>query len=232
MINLYSWPTPNGHKIHIALEELKLDYKAHAINIGAGEQFDKNFLKISPNNRIPAIVDTNGPNNKSIGIFESGAILIYLAEKTGKLLSRNPTSRYATIQWLMWQMGGIGPMFGQSNHFSYYAPRKIQYAINRYNNECLRLYGVMEKRLDNSKFLGGNNFSIADIATFPWANGHRRRNIDISKFPSVSRWLNKMNNRSAVNRGLKVLTEHRVENKPFTKKEKEILFGKTQYQKH
>ena len=146
MIELYSWPTPNGHKLHIMLEEVGLDYKVHPINIGKGEQFDGSFLRLSPNNRIPAMVDNDGPEGKSISLFESGAMLIYLADKVGKFLPSNGEARYTTFQWLMWQMGGVGPMFGQSNHFSHYAPEKIDYAIDRYNNECRRLYNVMDKR--------------------------------------------------------------------------------------
>ena len=230
MIDLYSWPTPNGHKIHIMLEETGLEYNVHPINIGMGEQFNGDFLKISPNNRIPAMVDQDGPENKSISIFESGAMLIYLAEKVNKFLSSNAQSRYLTIQWLMWQMGGVGPMFGQSNHFSHYAPEKIAYAIDRYNNECLRLYNVMDKRLNEADYLAGD-YSIADIATFPWARGFERRGVEISEFPNVERWLNKISERPAVKRGVQILVNLREENKAFTDEEREILFGATQFKR-
>ncbi len=215
MIDIYSWPTPNGHKIHIMLEETGLEYNVHQINIDKGEQFNGDFLKISPNNRIPAMVDQDGPENKSISIFESGAMLIYLAEKVDKFIPSNAQSRYLTFQWLMWQMGGVGPMFGQSNHFSHYAPEKITYAIDRYNNECLRLYNVMDKRLNEADYLAGD-YSIADIATFPWARGFERRGVEISEFPNVERWLNKINERPAVKRGVQIFVNLREENKAFT----------------
>ena len=230
MIELYSWPTPNGHKLHIMLEEVGLDYKVHPINIGKGEQFDESFLRLSPNNRIPAMVDNDGPEGKSISLFESGAMLIYLADKVGKFLSSEVEARYTTFQWLMWQMGGVGPMFGQSNHFSHYAPEKIDYAIDRYNNECRRLYNVMDKRLNEVDYLAGD-YSIADIATFPWARGYERRDVEISEFPSVSRWLTEIDNRPAVMRGMKILTNLREENKKFTDEEREVLFGAAQFKK-
>ena len=230
MIDIYSWPTPNGHKIHIMLEETGLEYNVHPINIGKGEQFNSEFLKISPNNRMPAIVDSDGPGGEEISIFESGAMLIYLAEKVNKFLPSNAQSRYLTFQWLMWQMGGVGPMFGQSNHFSHYAPEKIAYAIDRYNNECLRLYNVMDKRLNEADYLAGD-YSIADIATFPWARGFERRGVEISEFPNVARWLNKINERPAVRRGVQILMNLREENKAFTDEEREILFGATQFKR-
>ena len=168
MIEVYSWPTPNGHKVHIMLEECGLPYNAIPVNIGAGEQFDPEFLAISPNNKIPAITDPDGPDGKPISLFESGAILVYLAAKTGRFLPGTDRERYEVLQWLMFQMGGVGPMLGQVHHFRLYAPEKIEYAIERYTNEGKRLYGVIDKRLSSSPWLGGKDYSIADIATFPW----------------------------------------------------------------
>jgi len=171
MIDVYSWATPNGHKVHIMLEECGLrlgrDWLAHPVNIGQGEQFKPEFLKISPNNKIPALVDPHGPDGKPISIFESGAILLYLAAKTGKLLPKSDRAKFEVLQWLMFQMGGVGPMLGQAHHFRIYAPEKIDYAYNRYTNEAKRLYGVMDKRLQTSKFIGGNSYSIADMPSFP-----------------------------------------------------------------
>jgi GST-like protein len=230
MIDVYSWATPNGRKIHIMLEECALEYRTHAINIGKGQQFEPKFLEISPNNRIPAITDNNGPNGKPISLFESGAILIYLAEKTGKFLSADPGTKYQTLQWLMFQMGGVGPMFGQANHFSHYAVDKVPYAINRYVNECKRLYGVLDKRLSSVEYLAGNEYTIADIATHPWVQGFERRNVDANDYPNVKRWVELIHKRSAVKRGNEVLAEDRPSGN-FTEKEREVLFGETQFKK-
>lgn len=230
MIDLYSWPTPNGQKLHIMLEETGLEHKVHAVNIGAGDQFKPHFLKISPNNRIPALIDHDGPDGLPISLFESGAMLIYLADKTGKFLPVAPHSRYITFQWLMWQMGGVGPMFGQSNHFSHYAEEKIQYAIDRYNNECRRLYNVLDRRLEKNQFLA-TDYSIADIATFPWARSYERRGVDISEFPNVSRWLDTISERPAAKRGMAILADLRNNNTSFTEEEREVLFGSTQFKK-
>jgi len=230
MIDVYSWPTPNGRKIHIMLEETGLDYKAHAVNIGKGEQFEPDFLKLSPNNRIPAILDSDGPDGKPISLFESGAILIYLADKTGQFLPEEPRAKYATLEWLMFQMGGVGPMFGQSNHFSHYAVDKIPYAIERYTNECKRLYGVMDKRLGDAEYLAGNEYTIADIATHPWAQGFERREVDITEYPNVKRWIELIHERPAVIRGNEVLAQERSSGN-FTAEEREVLFGKTQFEK-
>ena len=164
-IQLYSWPTPNGHKVHIMLEECGLAYRAIPVNIGAGDQFKPDFLEISPNNKIPAMTDPQGPDGKPISLFESGAILVYLAAKTGKFMPRSDRARYEVLQWLMFQMGGVGPMLGQNHHFRTYAPEKLPYAIERYTNEARRLYGVIDKRLSVSRYLGGKDYSIADIAT-------------------------------------------------------------------
>ncbi|MDB5831701.1 MAG: hypothetical protein JWR14_1531, partial [Caballeronia sp.] len=188
MIDVYSWATPNGHKIHIMLEELGLEYKPIPIDIGAGDQFTPEFLAISPNNKIPAIIDSDGPDGKPLALFESGAILFYLAEKTGKFLPLDPVGRYTTMQWLMFQMGGVGPMLGQAHHFRIYAPEKIEYAVNRYSNEARRLYGVMDKQLGVTRFLAGNDYSIADIATFPWTRSWKNQGIELDEFPNVKRW--------------------------------------------
>jgi GST-like protein len=229
MIDLYSWPTPNGHKIHIMLEETGLPYKVHGIDIGAGAQFDPAFLKISPNNRIPAIVDSDGPGGKPISVFESGAILIYLAEKTGKFMPKDARARYAVLEWLMFQMGGIGPMFGQANHFRAYAPEKIPYAIDRYTNEAKRLYGVLDRRLANHDYVAGD-YSIADMAIFPWMRYGDRRGVNVDEFPNVKRWFEAINARPAVQRGVEVLNAE-SRSGPMSDKEREVLFGATQYKK-
>ncbi|WP_250472546.1 glutathione binding-like protein [Caballeronia sp. GAFFF1] len=228
MIDVYSWPTPNGHKIHIMLEETGLEYRAHPVDIGAGDQFTPDFLAISPNNKIPAIIDNDGPEGKPFALFESGAILVYLAEKTGKFLPADAIGRYTTIQWLMFQMGGVGPMLGQTHHFRNYAPEKIDYAINRYTNEARRLYGVMDKQLGVTQYLAGNEYTIADIATFPWTRSWENQGIVLDEFPNVRRWFDAIAARPAVERGVQVLARER---KPFTDKEKEVLFGATQYAK-
>ena len=230
MIDVYSWPTPNGRKVHIMLEECGLEYNAHPINIGKAEQFKPDFLEISPNNRIPAITDDQGPDGNPISLFESGAILIYLAEKTDKFLPKDERLKYETIQWLMFQMGGVGPMFGQSNHFSHYAVEKIPYAIDRYVNESRRLYSVMDKRLAQAKYLAGNDYSIADIATHPWAQGFERRGVNENEYPNVKRWVELIHNRPAVKRGIQVLANQRSSGN-FTSAEREVLFGKTQFMK-
>lgn len=226
MIRLYSWPTPNGQKIHIALEELGLPYEVVPVDIGAGEQFKPSFLAITPNHRIPAIVDPEGPGG-AFALFESGAILLYLAEKAGKLLPEPPRERYLVLQWLMFQMGGIGPMFGQQGHFAVYAKERIPYAIERYTNEARRLVGVLEARLAEAPFLAGSTYSIADIATFPWLRGAERRGIDLGTFPHVKRWFEAIDARPAVQRGLALLSD-RQKQAPLTDAERENLFGTRQ----
>jgi GST-like protein len=230
MIDLYTWPTANGHKVHIALEELGLPYAVHPIDIGEGDQFKPEFLKISPNNRIPAIVDHDGPKGKPIALFESGAILIYLAEKTGKLLPAKGNARYATMQWLMFQMGGIGPMLGQAHHFRTFAPEQIPYAIERYTAEAKRLYGVVDKRLGEAAYLAGE-YGIADMATFPWLRYWEKQGVSLSDYPNVARWLAAIEKRPAVERALKILADRVDKQKPFTDRQREILFGKTQYER-
>ena len=226
-IDVYSWPTPNGHKVHVMLEECGLPYRAIPVNIGAGEQFRAQFLEISPNNKIPAIVDPEGPDGKPISLFESGAILVYLAAKTGRFLPASDRAKFEVLQWLMFQMGGVGPMLGQAHHFRMYAPEKIHYAIDRYTNEARRLYGVIDKRLSHSAWLGGDEYSIADIATFPWLRSWQNQGIVLDDYPHLKRWFDTVAARPAVQRGVKVLADLR---KPITDdKAREVLFGQTQY---
>jgi len=197
MIDLYYWTTPNGHKITMFLEEAELPYNIIPINIGAGDQFKPEFLKIAPNNRIPAIVDSEPVGGgEPISIFESGAILLYLAEKTGKLISADLRDRVATLEWLFWQMGGLGPMAGQNHHFNRYAPEKIPYAINRYVNETGRLYAVLNKRLEGREFVAGN-YSIADIACYPWITGYEMQGQKLEDFPNLKRWFENIKQRPA-----------------------------------
>jgi GSH-dependent disulfide-bond oxidoreductase len=229
-IEVYSWPTPNGHKVHVMLEECGLPYEAIPVNIGAGEQFRPDFLEISPNNRIPAIVDPDGPGGEPISLFESGAILVYLAAKTGRFLPAGDCEKYEVLQWLMFQMGGVGPMLGQCHHFRIYAPEKIPYAIDRYTNEAKRLYGVIDRRLAQSEWLGGAEYSIADIATFPWLRSWQNQGVELGDYRHLKRWFDTIAERPAVQRGVKVLADLR---KPITDdpKAREILFGATQYQR-
>ena len=227
MIDVFSWPTPNGHKVHIMLEECGLPYRAIPVNIGAGDQFKPEFLAISPNNKIPAITDPDGPDGQPIALFESGAILVYLAGKTGRFIPGGDRAKYEVLQWLMFQMGGVGPMLGQNHHFRLYAPEKLPYAIERYTNEARRLYGVIDRRLAGSPWLGGREYSIADIATFPWLRNWENQGIVLSEYPHLKAWFERVADRPAVQRGVKVLAEFR---KPIRdEKEREILFGKTQY---
>ena len=229
MIQVYSWATPNGHKVHIMLEECGLPYRAHAVDIGAGDQFKPEFLAISPNNKIPAIVDPDGPGGKPISLFESGAILLYLAGKTGRFLPEGVAAKYEVLQWLMFQMGGVGPMLGQAHHFRIYAPEKIAYAVDRYTNEARRLYGVMNKRLAQSKYIGGVEYSIADMAIFPWLRSWKNQGIDWNDHPHLKGWFDEVGARPAVVRGVEVLASLR---KPLVDDQaKEVLFGKTQYQR-
>ena len=229
MIEVFTWATPNGHKVHVMLEECGLPYRAIPVNIGAGDQFKDEFLAISPNNKIPALTDPQGPDGKPISLFESGAILLYLASKTGKFLPKTDRERFEVLQWVMFQMGGVGPMLGQAHHFRLYAPEQIPYAIDRYTNEARRLYGVIERRLSQSRFLGGKDYSIADIATFPWLRSWQNQGVTLSDYPHLEKWFNEINARPAVQRGVTVLAELR---KPFRDdKQREILFGKTQYER-
>lgn len=200
-IALYTWSTPNGYKVSIALEELRLPYEVHPIDITQNEQFDPEFLKISPNNKIPAIIDPDGPGGEPFALFESGAILLYLARKTGRLMPESPRAYWTAVQWLMWQMGGFGPMLGQAHHFLRFAPEDVPYAKERYRNETRRLYGVLDKRLGEAEWLAGDEYSMADIATFPWAARHEWQEIDLDDFPNVKRWFDSIASRPAVQRG-------------------------------
>ena len=202
-IELYTWSTPNGRKASIALEEMDLGYNAHPINITKDEQFDPDFLKISPNNKIPAIVDPEGPDGAPFALFETGAILIYLAEKTGRFLPQDAKTRHVCLQWLMWQMGGFGPMLGQAHHFRRFAPEQIPYAVERYTKETARLYRVLDGRLAEAAYLAGD-YTIADMATFPWAARHEWQGIALEDYPNVKRWYDEIAARPAVARGMAV----------------------------
>lgn len=204
MLTLYTWATPNGRKVSIMLEELGLDYVVESIDIGKGEQFDPAFLALNPNNKIPVLVDEQGPDGAPISIIESGAILIYLAEKSGRLLPTTPRARYEALQWLMFQMGSVGPMLGQAHHFLRYAPERIPYAMERYHKEAERIYGVLDQRLSQGAWLAGEEYSIADIATYPWIARHEWQQIELAAFPQVQRWFQAMGARPAVLRGMRV----------------------------
>ena len=226
MIEVYSWATPNGHKVHIMLEECGLPYRVNPIDIGAGDQFAPDFLAISPNNKIPAIVDPDGPDGRPISLFESGAILLYLASKTARFLPESTRARYEVLQWLLFQVGSVGPMLGQAHHFRIYAPQKIDYAFDRYTNEARRLYTVMNKRLANSRYIAGPEYSIADIAIFPWLRSWKNQGITWADYPHLKGWFDEIGARPAVQRGVAVLSERR---KPLVDdKAREALFGDRQ----
>ena len=226
MIAVYSWPTPNGHKVHIMLEECGLPYRVIPVDIGTGAQFEPGFLSISPNNKIPAITDPDGPDGKPISLFESGAILLYLAGKTGKLLPQDVRGKYEALEWLMFQMGGVGPMLGQAHHFRIYAPEKIAYAVDRYTNEAKRLYGVINKRLAGHTYIAGKEYSIADIAIFPWLRSWKNQGVEMSDYPHLKGWFDEISGRPAVKRGVEVLADQR---KPLlTDQAREALFGDRQ----
>ena len=202
MIQLYTWATPNGKKVSVMLEEVELPYEVHPINIAKGDQLKPEYLAINPNNKIPAIIDIDGPGGKPLKLFESGAILMYLAEKTGKFLPQEMAKRYEVIQWLMFQMGGVGPMFGQANYF-YRLEEKVPFAIERYYKEAIRLYKVLEQTLGQRDYLAGD-YSIADIATYPWVGRHDGHNVKLEEFPNVKRWFETISQRPAVKRGMAV----------------------------
>jgi GSH-dependent disulfide-bond oxidoreductase len=227
MIDLYTWPTPNGHKIHIMLEETGLPYKVIPIDIGAGDQFKPEFLKISPNNKMPAMVDHDGPGGKPMALAESGAMLFYLASKTGKFLPDDIRERWQVMQWVMFQMGHIGPMLGQAHHFLQYAPEKIEYAMNRYRNEANRLYGVVERRLKESRFVACGEYTIADMSIMPWMRFPERQGVEIDEYPHVKRWRDGVAARPAVQRAVQVLADRR--RPQMTQEQKEMLFGAAQY---
>ena len=202
MIELYTWSTPNGRKISILLEEVGLPYNVHPVDIRKNEQFKPEFIAINPNSKIPAIIDTEGPDGKPFPIFESGAILIYLADKTGKFLPKSGTARYEVLEWLMFQMGGVGPMFGQVHHFRRAAPEKVPYAIDRYQKETERLYGVLDARLKQAPYLAAGQYTIADMATYPWVARHEWHQVDLAKFPNVKRWYDEIGKRPAAAKGM------------------------------
>jgi GST-like protein len=230
MIEVYSWATPNGHKVHIMLEECALPYRVVAVDIGTGDQFKPEFLAISPNNKIPAIVDSDGPDGRPISLFESGAILLYLAGKTGRLLPSDTRGKYDVLQWLMFQMGSIGPMLGQVHHFRVYAPEKLPYAVDRYTIEARRLYRVMNDRLAKSRYIAGNDYTIADIAIFPWLRSWKNQGIDWADHPHLKGWFDEIAARPAVVRGVEVLADRR---RPLVDdKARSVLFGAEQYQRH
>jgi GST-like protein len=229
MIDLYYWPTPNGHKITIFLEETGLEYRVVPINIRKGEQFAPEFLKISPNNRMPAIVDSDGPGGKPYSLFESGAILLYLAEKTGKLMPAEMGARYRVVEWLMFQMANVGPMLGQAGHFRNAAPEKISYAIERYTNESRRLFNVLDKRLAANPYLAGD-YSIADIATYPWVVAALKAQPEqLDTRPHLKRWIDALAARPAVQKGMAVMADQ--PQKPLTEEERAILYGAKQHER-
>jgi GST-like protein len=227
MIDVYFWPTPNGYKITVALEELELPYKIVPVNIGAGEQFAPEFLKISPNNKMPAIIDSEGPGGAPVSVFESGAILIYLAEKTGKLMPKDSRGRLKVLEWLMFQKASVGPMLGQAHHFRRYAPEQIKYAVDRYTNEAGRLYGVLNRRLGDAEYLAGD-YSIADIAVHPWIRLHRHQGQQLEDFPNLKRWHDSINARPAAVRGYAVMADQ-VRREPPQGEAWRILFGDRQF---
>ncbi len=229
MIDLYYWPTPNGQKVSIFLEEVGLPYKVVPVNIGKGEQFEPKFLEISPNNKMPAMVDHEGPDGKPISVFESGAMLIYLAEKTGQFMARDTRGRTQVIEWVMFQMGTVGPMLGQANHFRNYAPEKLQYAIDRYTNESKRIFNVIDNRLAKHDYLAGT-YSIADMASYPWIVT-RKKGGEFDEFANLKRWVDAIDERPAVKRGMAVLTDVIQRGAGMDAKAKEILFGAKQYER-
>jgi GST-like protein len=229
MIDVYFWPTPNGQKVTIALEELGLPYNVIPINIGKGDQFKSEFLKISPNNKMPAIVDADGPGGNPVSIFESGAILIYLAEKTGGLMPTDARGRYKVLEWLMFQMASVGPMLGQAHHFRRYAPEQIRYAIERYTNEARRIYGVVDKRVGEVPYLAGE-YSIADIAAYPWLKLHKLQGQNLEDFPNLKRWYEAIEARPAVQKGMAVMANGPAL-QPNDKETFSVLFGAQQYER-
>lgn len=232
MITLHAWPTPNAHKVSIMLEECGLEYEVEAVDITAGDQFAPAFLDLSPNNRMPALVDDEGPEGKSVSIFESGAILIYLADKTGKFMPLSGNARYDVMQWLMFQMGNLGPICGQAHHFRDAAPERVPYAINRFTDEAGRLYGVMDRRLAETTYLAGDGYSIADMACWPWVRVHRYHGQPWDYFPNVKRWFDDIAARPAVQEGMKLLSDKRAKTRDILdEKSRDILFGKAQMAK-
>jgi GST-like protein len=228
MIDLHYWPTPNGHKITMLLEETGLPYRIRPVDIGRGEQFDPDFLKIAPNNRMPAIVDhAPAEGGAPLSLFESGAILLYLAEKAGRFIPADLRGRAEVLQWLFWQMGGLGPMAGQNHHFSQYAPEKLPYAIDRYVNETNRLYGVLDRRLADRPFLAGEAYSIADMASYPWIVPWERQGQDLDDFPHLKRWFQAIQDRPATIRAYQIGEQYQRRDATVDEEAKKILFGQT-----
>ena len=226
MIDLYYWPTPNGHKVTLLLEEAGLEYRIHPVNIGSGDQFKPEFLAISPNNKMPAIVDhAPADGGAPQSVFESGAILLYLAEKTGAFLPAEARARIEVLEWLFWQVGGLGPMLGQNHHFNQYAPEKIPYAMDRYTNETRRLYGVLDKRLDGRDFIAGD-YSIADMAAYPWIAPHAKQKMDLVDFPNVARWFDAISQRPATARAYALGPQvNPALGEPLTEEQRRHMFG-------
>ena len=226
MIDLYYWPTPNGHKVTLLLEETGLQYRIHPVNIGSGDQFKPEFLAISPNNKMPAIVDqAPADGGAPQSVFESGAILLYLAEKTGAFLPAQARARIEALEWLFWQVGGLGPMLGQNHHFNQYAPEKIPYAMDRYTNETRRLYSVLDKRLDGRDFLAGD-YSIADMAAYPWIVPHAKQKMDLVDFPNVARWFDAISQRPATARAYALGPQvNPALGEPLTEEQRRHMFG-------
>ncbi len=232
MITLHAWPTPNAHKISIMLEECGLDYEVVPVDITAGDQFSPEFLKVTPNNRMPAIMDSDGPDGEPVSVFESGAILIYLAEKTGKFLPGSGAARVRTLEWLMFQMANLGPVAGHAQHFRDAAPERVPYAIDRFTDEAGRLYGVMNRRLGEAPYLAGEDYSIADMACWPWVRLHRWHGQPWEPFPNVKRWFDEISARDAVQAGMKLLAEYRAKPKDvLNEKTRDILFGRSQFER-
>lgn len=224
-ITFYAWPTPNGHKISIMLEECGLPYTIKPVNIMEGDQFDNDYLKLNPNNKMPTITDPNGPEGQPHTVFESGAILIYLAEKTGKFLSKNTAQRSREMQWLMWQMAGFGPMLGQAHHFFEYAKEEVPYAKNRYANEANRLYGVLDKQLSDHPYVAGNDISIADFAIYPWSLHPDTEGVDITDYPQIQSWQKLMEQREGVQKGMELLADTKSKSKDMSDEQHKKLFG-------
>lgn len=233
MLDVYTWPTPNGHKVHIMLHEAGLEHNIVPVNIQEGEQFAPDFLKISPNNKMPALVDSDGPDGQPISVFESAAILIYLAEKTGRFLPRDGSGRYDVLQWLMFQMGSVGPMLGQAHHFHAYAPErvgrdKLQYGIDRYVNEANRIYGVVDRRLADREWIAADEYTIADMAIMPWLRDPAKQGVEISGYPNLQRWRDRIWERPSVVAALETLSDRRRKDNTHSDKAWEIMYGKTQ----
>ena len=233
MIDVYTWPTPNGHKVHILLHEAEIEHRIIPINIQQGDQFKPDFLRISPNNKMPAIVDQDGPGGEPISVFESAAILIYLANKTGRFLPKDERKHYDVLQWLMFQMGSVGPMLGQAHHFHAYAPErvereKLQYGIDRYVNEGNRIYGVIDRRLADEDWIAAGEYTIADMAIMPWLRDPKKQGIDIAQYPNLERWRDRIWQRPQVVAALETLKDHRRVDNSHSDKAWEIMYGKTQ----